>query len=327
MSRSTAAVVALCDYHPQQESLRDTILDGLRRPQKMLPPVYFYDERGSHLFDRITELPEYYLTRTELAIMREYGSEIGGLVGERAAIVELGSGSSLKTRLLLDALREPAAYLPVDISRSHLVHAARGLAADYPHLEILPICADFSAPFDLPRPRVAPRRNVVYFPGSTIGNFHWDEAYALLLSIARIARAGGALLIGVDLKKDRATLERAYNDAQGVTAEFNLNMLVRLDRELDATFDLRAFRHRAVWNEAKSRIEMHLVSQRAQSVFVAGERFEFRAGEHILSECSYKYTPTQFAALAAEAGFEVRRVWTDAAALFSVQYLACVREQ
>jgi dimethylhistidine N-methyltransferase len=324
MSRSTAAVVALCDYHPQQESLRDTVLEGLRRPQKTLPPVYFYDERGSHLFDRITELPEYYLTRTELAIMREYGPEIGSLVGARAAIIELGSGSSMKTRLLLDALREPAAYLPVDISRAHLMQAARGLAADYPHLEVLPICADFSAPFDLPRPRLAPKRNVVYFPGSTIGNFHWGEAYALLLSVARIARAGGALLIGVDVKKDRATLESAYNDAQGVTSQFNLNMLVRLNRELDATFDLDAFRHRAVWNEAKNRIEMHLVSQRAQTVFVAGERFEFRAGEHILSECSYKYTPTQFATLASEAGLEVRRVWTDAAGMFSVQYLVCV---
>src|SRR5262245_60713219 len=243
MSRSTAAVVALCDYHPQQESLRDTILDGLRRAQKTLPPVYFYDERGSQLFDQITELPEYYLTRTELAIMREHGPEIGELLGERAAIVELGSGSSLKTRLLLDSLHEPSAYLPVDISRSHLMLAARALAAAYPQLEVLPVCADFSEPFDLPRPRVAPKRNVVYFPGSTIGNFHADEAYELLLAVARIARSGGALLIGVDLKKDRTTLERAYNEAQGVTAEFNLNMLVRLNRELDGTFDLASFRH------------------------------------------------------------------------------------
>jgi dimethylhistidine N-methyltransferase len=321
MSRSTAAVVSLCDYHPQQESLRETILDGLRHAQKTLPPVYFYDERGSQLFDRITELPEYYLTRTELGIMREHGDGIGELIGERAAIIELGSGSSLKTRLLLDCLREPAAYLPVDISRDHLMAAARRLAADYPQLEVLPICADFSTPFELPRPRLAPQRNVVYFPGSTIGNFHWEEAYELLLAIRGIARAGGALLIGVDLQKDRPTLERAYNDAEGVTAEFNLNMLVRLNRDLDASFDLNAFRHRAIWNEAMGRIEMHLVSRQAQTVYVAGERVEFRAGEHILSECSYKYTPTQFGSLAAEAGFHVQRVWTDRDALFSVQYL------
>jgi dimethylhistidine N-methyltransferase len=321
MSRSTAAVVPLRDYHPQQESMRDTILDGLRLKQKTLPAFYFYDERGSQLFDQITELPEYYLTRTELSIMREHGREIGELVGERASIIELGSGSSLKTRLLIDSLREPAAYVPVEIARDQLVIAARSIAADYPHIEVLPICADFSEPFDLPRPRIMPERNLVYFPGSTIGNFHSDEAYELLLAMRRIARTGGALLIGVDLKKDRATLERAYNDAQGVTADFNLNMLVRLNRELNATFDLNAFRHRAIWNEARSRIEMHLVSQRAQTVFVAGERVEFRASEYILSECSYKYTPTQFAALAAEAGFEVERVWTDAASLFSVQYL------
>ena len=197
MSRSTAAVVALRDYHPQHESMRDTILDGLRLKQKTLPAFYFYDERGSHLFDQITELPEYYLTRTELSIMREHGPEIGELVGERASIIELGSGSSLKTRLLIDSLREPAAYVPVEIARDQLVIAARSIAADYPHIEVLPICADFSEPFDLPRPRIMPERNLVYFPGSTIGNFHSDEAYELLLAMRRIARTGGALLIGV----------------------------------------------------------------------------------------------------------------------------------
>jgi L-histidine Nalpha-methyltransferase len=321
MSRSNA--VALRDYHPLPESLRNAILDGLRQPQKTLPSLYFYDERGSQLFDRICELPEYYPTRTELAIMREHGAEISALLGERVSIIEFGSGSSMKTRLLLDCLREPAAYVPVDISRDHLMLAARGLAADYPHIEVLPVCADFSEPFDLPKPRIPPERNIVYFPGSTIGNFHSDEAYTLLVAMRRAAKDGGALLIGVDLKKDRAILERAYNDAQGVTADFNLNMLVRLNRELDATFDLDSFRHRAVWNEAKGRIEMHLVSQCQQSALVAGKRIDFRAGEHIRSECSYKYAPAEFAALAAEAGFDVRRVWTDAAQLFSVQYLVC----
>ena len=321
MSRSTGARVALRDYHPQQESMRDAILEGLRLKQKTLPAFYFYDERGSQLFDQITELPEYYLTRTEISIMREHGPEIGALIGEHASIIELGSGSSLKTRLLIDSLRKLAAYVPVEIARDQLMMAARSIAADYPHVEVLPVCADFSEPFDLPHPRVEPLRNLVYFPGSTIGNFRSHEAYDLLRAMRRIAAPGGALLIGVDLVKDRATLERAYNDSQGVTAEFNLNMFVRLNRELDADFDLDAFRHRAVWNEAKSRIEMHLVSLRAQTVVVAGESVDFRAGEYILSECSYKYTPQGFAALAAEAGFAVRRVWTDPAGLFSVQYL------
>lgn len=323
--RSTAAV-ALRDYHPQQASLRDTILNGLRQPQKTLPAIYFYDERGSQLFDRITELPEYYPTRTEISIMRARAPEIRDLIGERALIVELGSGSSLKTRLLLEALRDPAAYVPVDISRDHLLLAARRLAAEYPDIEVLPVCADFSEPFDLPRPRGAePARNVVYFPGSTIGNFHHEESRELLAAMRRVAGRRGGLLIGVDLKKDRETLERAYNDAQGVTAEFNLNMLVRLNRELDATFDLAAFRHRAIWNEGAGRIEMHLVSERDQRVEVAGEPVEFRAGEYILSECSYKYAPSEFGALASESGFDVRRVWTDPARLFSVQYLIATR--
>jgi dimethylhistidine N-methyltransferase len=318
MTGSNAASVALHDCHPRQDSLRDTLLAGLRARQKILPPIWFYDERGSRLFDRITELPEYYLTRTEIAIMRENGAEMAALIGERAFVIEPGSGSSLKTRLLLESLRQPAAYAPIDISRDHLLTAARGLAAEYPHIEILPVCADFSEPFELPRPRTEPARHLVYFPGSTIGNFHHGEAFELLTAMRRLARPGGALLIGVDLKKDRATLERAYNDAAGVTADFNLNMLVRLNRELDANFDLSAFRHRAVWNETFGRIEMHLVSTRAQTVYVDGERIDFRPNEYILSECSYKYAPAQFAALAAEAGFHVFRVWTDANRRFSV---------
>jgi L-histidine Nalpha-methyltransferase len=321
MTRSTA--VALRDLHPQRESLRDALLAGLRSPQKTLPPIYFYDERGSQLFEDITELPEYYPTRTEISIMREHGAEMADLAGPRALVVELGSGSSLKTRLLLERLRQPAGYVPIDISRDHLLDAARRLAAEYPHIEVLPVCADFREPLDLPRPRVEPARTVVYFPGSTIGNFHQDEAHALLVAMRRLVRPHGAVLIGVDLKKDRPILERAYNDARGVTAEFNRNMLVRLNRELDATFDVATFRHRAIWNETAGRIEMHLVSTRAQSVSVAGERIDFRAGEHILTECSYKYAPSEFAALAARAGFAIERLWTDRDAFFSVQYLVC----
>lgn len=321
MTRSTA--VALRDMHPRRKSLRDALLAGLQSPQKTLPAIYFYDERGSQLFEDITELPEYYPTRTEISIMRAHGDEIAALVGPRALVVELGSGSSLKTRLLLERLPAPAGYVPVDISRDHLLDAAHRLAAEYPHIEVLPVCADFSEQLDLPRPRVEPARTVVYFPGSTIGNFHHDEAHALLVAMRRLVRPHGAVLIGVDLKKDRSTLERAYNDARGVTAEFNRNMLVRLNRELDATFDVASFRHRAIWNETAGRIEMHLVSTRAQGVSVAGERIDFRAGEHILTECSYKYAPSEFAALAARAGFAIERLWTDRDALFSVQFLVC----
>jgi len=299
---------------------RAEILKGLRRAPKVLPPKFFYNDRGSELFERITELPEYYLTRTELSIMRRHIDEIVTLVGPHASLIEFGSGSSLKTRILLEHLDRLAAYVPVDISRDHLVAAAETLAAEFPHIEVLPVAADFTQPFDLPQPKTMPLRNIVYFPGSTIGNFSPDAALALLEVMHQEAGDGGALLIGVDLNKDKAVLERAYNDRAGVTAEFNLNMLERLNREFGANFDLGAFEHRAIYKESPGRIEMHLVSMREQIVAVAGETFYFEKGESICTECSHKYTLDEFEAMAGRAGFSVHTVWTDPQKFFSVQY-------
>jgi L-histidine N-alpha-methyltransferase len=312
----------LHDYEPTLADDRAQVLAGLREPQKRISPKYFYDQRGSQLFDRICELPEYYPTRTELAIMRAEASAIADAVGERACLIEFGSGSSVKIRLLLQSLRRLVAYVPVDISREHLLAAARGLARDFPGIETLPVCADFTQPFALPETRRAVARRVAWFPGSTIGNFEPAQALALLQVIRGQVDDQGGLLIGVDLQKDTATLERAYNDAAGVTAEFNLNLLRRLNRELGGNFDLHAFRHRAIYNREHGRIEMYLVSQRAQQVRVGGTTLEFAEGERILTEYSHKFTLAGFAAMAAQAGFEVQQVWTDADALFSVQYLA-----
>ena len=302
---------------------RDEVLKGLRQQPKSLSPKFFYDERGSQLFEQITELPEYYLTRTELSIMRENIHEIVSLAGPQASLIEFGSGSSMKTRILLEHLDRVAAYVPVDISRDHLTAAAEALEADFPHIEVLPLAVDFTRPFDLPQPEVTPLRNIVYFPGSTIGNFLPSAAQALLEVMYQEAREDGALLIGVDLKKDPAVLERAYNDRAGVTAEFNLNMLRRLNKELAADFDPRQFRHLAVYRESPGRIEMHLVSTSAQTVTVAGEQFQFEEGESVRTECSHKYTLEEFAGMAERAGFAVDRVWTDRERLFSVQY--CLR--
>lgn len=298
----------------------DELVAGLRRDEKTISPKYFYDERGSQLFDRITKLPEYYPTETELAIMRDNIDEIAELVGEQASLIEFGSGSSTKIRILLDHLKSLAAYVPVDISDEHLLAAADRLRGDYPNIEIVPIVADFTQPFDLPMPTVMPVRNVVYFPGSTIGNFTRDAALDLLEVMHHEAKEGGALLIGVDLQKDTETLERAYNDAEGVTAEFNLNMLRHINREYGANFDLDAFRHRAEYNAVEGRIEMRLDSTSDQLVKLGDEEIAIAEGEAILTEYSHKYTLDSFAALASEAGFEVKRVWTDANDLFSVQY-------
>ena len=299
---------------------RAEILRGLRLPQKRLSPKFFYDKRGSALFEAICELPEYYPTRTELRIMRDHVPDMAGCIGPRASVIELGSGSSLKTRILLEQLHEPAAYIPVDISREHLLVAAESIAREFPRLQVLQVAADFTHPFPLPSPRVTPERHVVYFPGSTIGNFSPDEARDLLRVIHHEAGSGGAALIGIDLRKDREILRRAYNDNAGVTAAFNLNVLRRLNREFAANFDLDAFRHRAVWNDRKSRIEMHLVSRRRQTAQVAGHRFGFERDEYIVTEHSHKYTQRQFGEMAECAGFRVVDGWTDPREWFSIQY-------
>ena len=320
---SCNAAITLYDFHPAQEDVADEILEGLRRPEKLISPKFFYDERGSQLFDEITELPEYYPTRTEIAIMQTHIAEMVRLIGPKASLIEFGSGSSLKTHILLKNLEDLAAYVPVEISLQHLMEAARELLRLYPHIEILPVCADFTQAFDLPNPKVMPIKNVVYFPGSTIGNFDPPAAKDLLKVMRLEAKEGGALLIGVDLKKDTATLENAYNDAAGVTAQFNLNVLERINRECGANFDLNSFAHRAIYNEEEGRIEMHLVSLKNQSVSIAGREVVFDEREHIVTEYSHKFSRQQFAELAGEAGFRVVKVWTDPEELFSVQYLEC----
>lgn len=313
--------VELQDLHPSRADIRSDVLGGLRAPQKWIAPMYFYDARGSALFDRICDLPEYYPTRTELGILATDGGEIAAEIGPRVLLIEPGSAGGDKARVLLKLLDDPAAYVPVEISREHLLDGARTLNDEFPALEVLPVCADFTQPFELPEPRHAVKRRTVFFPGSTIGNFSPTRAVELLVHFAEIAGQDGRILIGVDLRKDAATLERAYNDATGVTAEFNLNVLRRLNTELGADFDLEAFSHRAVWNDAASRIEMHLVSARAQTVRIGRESIALRAGEYIHTESSYKYSIEGFRELARRAGLDVSRVWTDERDLFSVQLL------
>jgi dimethylhistidine N-methyltransferase len=307
------------DLVPAREDFRTDVLAGLCGEAKRLSPKFFYDERGSQLFDAITELPEYYLTRTEIDLLRRHGEEMAGMLGDDGLLFELGSGSNVKIRLLLDAQR-PRVYAPIDISREHLRQSASAIARDHPELEVHAICADYSKPLELAGFLDAGRRTA-YYPGSSIGNFDPTQAHDLLRRIAGLLEPDGRLLIGVDLKKDPAVLDAAYNDSQGVTAEFNLNLLARINRELDADFDLGAFTHKAFYNETLGRVEMHLVATAPQLVRIDGRSFEFRAGESIHTENSYKFSVGEFRTLAAEAGLASLRVWQDPDALFSLHCL------
>lgn len=305
-------------------ALRAEVLQGLTMDPKTLPPKLFYDSDGAMLFERITELPEYYLTRAELEVVRTCARDIATLAGDQCALIEYGSGAGVKVRLLLDAFASEnhpiAAYVPIDISRRQLAAVASRIASEYPMTPVHPVCADYTAPLHLPDlPRRA--RRVAFFPGSTIGNFHPIEASAFLRRVRRTVADDGVLVLGVDRRKDAATIDAAYDDAAGVTAEFNLNMLRRLNRELGADFDLERFRHRAFFNEAASRVEMHLVSIESQVVRVAGERVEFDQGESIWTESSYKYDLESLDMLVTSAGFQIARLWTDAAERFWVVYL------
>ena len=300
---------------------RDEILRGLRADVKTIAPKYFYDDRGARLFEEICEQPEYYLTSTELEILRGCAPEIGALAGPRCALVEYGSGAGVKIRLLLDALERPASYTPVDISRRQLADVAESLGRDYPGLPIRPVCADYTLPLDIPPLPVRARR-IGFFPGSSIGNFHPPEAIAFLTRVRQTLGRDGAIVLGVDRRKDVPTLHAAYNDARGVTAEFNRNVLVRLNRELCADFDVSLFKHRAFFNDGASRIEMHLESLERQAVTVAGERIAFDAGETIWTESSYKYDRDSLCVLVTAAGFEVTRLWTDAQEKFWVAFLS-----
>jgi len=308
-------------FEPGQERFLAEVLSGLRKPQKELPSKYFYDGHGSHLFERICGLDEYYLPSTEASIMQAHIEEMVELIGPHALIIEYGSGDCKKVRTLLDHLQNPAAYIPIDISWEQLVHVTQELASDYPKLEVLPVCADYMGHFRLPKPKRGFHRVVTYFPGSTISNFDPVPAKHFLENIISVCGSGGALLIGVDLKKDVTVLERAYNDREGITAAFNLNLLQRINHELNCDFQLDSFEHCAFYNTHEGRIEMHLVSQREQAVHLDNTIIHFTKGESIWTESSYKFDLDEFAQIAAAAGFKVEQVWTDERQWFSVQYL------
>jgi L-histidine N-alpha-methyltransferase len=303
-----------------QNTFLADVLAGLGASPKRLPAKYFYDAVGSALFEEITQLPEYYPTRTELGILRERGQDIAAAVPAGAALVEFGSGSSTKVRILLEHLRDLAVYVPVDVSAEMLAKEARALAADFPDLAVKPVAADFTAPFGLPR-EAQGQPHVGFFPGSTIGNFEPAEAAAFLRRAGAILGRDATFIVGVDLVKSKPLLDAAYDDAAGVTARFNLNVLARINRELGGDLDLEFFAHRAFFNPDRGRVEMHLVSRVAQQVRVGPARFDFEAGETIHTENSYKYTLEGLRALARSAGWRPERVWTDRDDLFSVHLL------
>jgi dimethylhistidine N-methyltransferase len=309
------------DRKPAKASFLEDVLAGLSSSPRTLPPKYFYDEHGSRLFDRICELPEYYPTRTELAMLEASGSEIAARVGCDAVIVEYGSGSGRKTAVLVETVR-PLAYVAIDISDQQLRRAVSALAAAFPHVRMIALCADYTHRLDLPSfEGSAVGKRLVFFPGSTIGNFSIAEALEFLANARAVAGPGGAMLVGVDLKKDVTVLHAAYNDAQGVTAEFNLNVLRRINEELSGDFDLQAFEHRAFYNAAQGRIEMHLVSVRSQTVTIGSHTFAFAPGETIHTENSHKYSVEEFQSLARQAGFDAEHCWVDPDRLFSIHYL------
>jgi dimethylhistidine N-methyltransferase len=315
----TAADYTFHHAAPEPDDFYREVIDGLSQSSRFIPPKYFYDHAGSRLFESICEQPEYYPTRTETALLKQYANEIAALAGDGCYVIEPGSGSCEKVRLLLDALR-PAAYVPLDISCAHLEKAAASIADDFSWLDVHAVCTDITAELSLP---FIPEktRSVMFYPGSSIGNFDPQDAVNFLSCLAKVTGQGGDLLIGVDLKKDQDILNAAYNDASGVTAAFNLNVLQRINRELAGDFDTEAFAHYAFYNSVRGRIEMHLISERKQTIRVDGHTFEFNAGDTIHTENSYKYTIDEFHALARQAGFTPCRVWTDNDDLFSLHYL------
>ena len=309
------------DSNPGHDYFRTEVISGLQKPQKELPCKYFYDERGSLLYERICNLDEYYLPRIEMTIMESHIEEMAELLKRHILLIEYGSGNCTKTRTLLDNLHDLAVYVPVDICREQLLQVTKELTSAYPQLKISPVCADFTHDFELPTANQPFHQRIVYFPGSTIGNFEPAQAKRLLENIARICTPDGGLLIGVDLKKDPAVLHRAYNDKQGITAAFNLNLLERINRELDCDFQLDCFKHYAFYNPRESRVEMHLISMGSQIVHLDDVTIPFARGESIWTESSYKYTLNEFERMAATAGFKVDHVWTDEQQWFSIHYL------
>jgi dimethylhistidine N-methyltransferase len=319
MNVHTAALGKAHRFDEQTSAFASEAIDGLSQHPKRLSPKYFYDATGSELFEQITVLPEYYPTRTELGILRDRASEISAIIPKGAALVEFGAGATTKVRLLLNECGF-GAYVPVDISGDFLNAQADALRKDFPGLDVYPVAADFTAPFALPD-AVKAMPKVGFFPGSTLGNFEPHEACAFLRSAREILGQGAQMVIGVDLEKDERVLYHAYNDAAGVTARFNLNVLVRINHELGGNFDLSGFTHRAIYNRERHRIEMHLISRKAQTVRVLGRSFSFRAGESIHTESSYKYSLERFTALARGSGWTPLESWTDTESMFSVHVL------
>jgi dimethylhistidine N-methyltransferase len=315
--------VTVLDLEPVSADFLAEVLAGLSSSPPTLPCKFFYDECGAALFQKICELPEYYITRTETELLRRYALEISESIGANAALIGFGTGAGIKTRMLLEQLQNPIAYIPVDISKQRLIDSAVELSRAMPALEILPVCADYLQELQLPKPLRKPDHVAVYFPGSTIGNLEPAVAKEFLQRVCQLCGQNGGLIIGVDLQKGRDVLEAAYNDSAGVTAAFNLNLLVRSNRELGADFDLSHWQHRAVYNQDEGRIEMNLLSDGEQTVHVGGREFRFGAGEKIITEFSYKHTLDGFARLAASAGFrEASRVWTDPEKMFAIFHFA-----
>lgn len=309
------------DFFPKLENLKDAILAGLKHPEKRIASKFLYDKRGSELFHQICQQPEYYQTETETGILERNADEISRLAGERCLLVEYGSGNSKKIRTLLSHLSRESTYMPVDISRNYLLEMAEELATDYPHLEIAAVCADFLKPFSLPQFRRSVARRLLFFPGSTIGNFEPATALGILKNAAALVGPSGGLLIGVDLKKDPAILNAAYNDAKGITAIFELNILVRLNRELGSNFVVEEFEYLGFYSEAMSRVEMYVVSKREQRVTIAGETILFKKGERVHVENSYKFSVEEFHHFAAAAELKSKSTWVDEKNLFSVHFL------
>lgn len=303
-----------------KENFRDEVLDGLSKSPRQLPYKFFYDQRGAQLFQEICDLPEYYITRTEIEILRLHGADMAKALGPQVELIGLGTGAGTKTRILLEELHNPAVYVPIDISKEQLEKSSARFREMFPTLQVLPVCVDYLEPFELPLPRRLSSQSVIYFPGSTIGNFEPETASEFLARLVDLAGDGGGLLIGVDLQKDRDVLERAYNDAAGVTAQFNKNLLVRINRELEADFDLNRWQHHAIYSPSEGRIEIYLISDNEQTVHIGAREFQFRAGEEILTEYSYKHTIAGFIELARQAGFHFEQVWTDDARWFGVFY-------
>lgn len=320
-AETRTAIPPVSELPPAGSDFLADLIAGLSSNPRTLPCKYFYDERGAALFQKICELPEYYITRTEIDILDRNRAEIASHLGANIELIGLGTGAGTKTRILIETLESPTVYIPVDISEKQLRESTALFQKIFPDLEILPVCADYLQPVVLPSSSRKAARNIVYFPGSTIGNFEPTEAEEFLRRVANVCRQNGGLLIGADLKKDPHVLEAAYNDSAGVTAQFNLNLLDRINRELGADFDLDQWRHRAIYNSDAGRIEMHLISEIDQFVHVDERKFHFRRGEKIITEFSYKYAPEEFAAVAGKAGFEFVRMWTDDARLFGVFYL------